>query len=79
MYVCEIAFQENLRTQFQQVANFLRYCRLGKSLLEKVDLIWVDMDTLLSIKLRDSFHNTIKSHYAFLRNPTMSQNISLVT
>lgn len=67
-YIVEIPFSHHLRNTFHKTLSFLRSKNL-KMLVEKTDLRWVTLDTLLSpaFAKRSVFANTISMHRDILR------------
>lgn len=67
MYVIEIPFAPHLRNAFHKTLNFLKYRNLHKVYVEKTDVQWVTLDTMLhDLPKRPVFANTIHAHRELL-------------
>lgn len=67
MYLMEIPFDPSVRKLFDRVVDFLRFSKLPRSMVEKVDLQWVTLHQLRTLKLRSVFQATLERHQALLQ------------
>lgn len=63
MYIAEVPFAPHLRNSFHKTLNFLKYRNLHKVYVEKTDVRWVTLDTLLGdLPKRAVFASTVRQH-----------------
>ena len=63
MYVVEVPFAPHLRNAFHKTLNFLKYRNLHKVYVEKTDVRWVTLQTMLDdLPKRAVFASTVKQH-----------------
>lgn len=67
MYLMEIPFDPSIRKLFERVVDFLRFSKLPKSMVEKVDMQWVTLQQLKTLKLRPVFQATLERHHQLLQ------------
>lgn len=67
MYVVEIPMMPHLRNAFHKALGFLKYRNLHKVYVEKTDVWWVTLETLLGdLPKRSVFAHTVQSNRAVL-------------
>lgn len=71
MYVVEVAFMPHLRNAFHKAIAFLKYRNLHKMYVEKTDVRWVTLRTLLTdLPKRSVFASTVEQHKSVLQAVT---------
>lgn len=74
MYVVEVPFAPHLRNSFHKTLNFLKYRNLHKVYVEKTDVRWVTLDTLMGdFPKRPVFASTARQHRAILEEAVQSR------
>ena len=48
MYVIEVELDENMRKSFVKTYEYLKYVKVNEYILEKTDIQWVSLSTLLA-------------------------------
>lgn len=62
MYLLEVPFDPHVRANFKRTVSFLRFSKLPKAMVEKVDLQWVTLPQLMALNLRSVFHASLLRH-----------------
>ena len=74
MYVVEVPFSPHVRNSFHKTLNFLKYRNLHKVYVEKTDIRWVSLHTMLSdLPKRAVFASTVKQHRDILEKIVQSR------
>jgi len=68
MYLLQVPFDPHLRSAFKKTVAFLRYSKLPKGMVEKVDVQWVTLEQMQRMTLRSVFHSSVMRHYQFLES-----------
>ena len=76
MYLMEVPFDAHVRANFKRTVSFLRFCRLPKSMVEKVDMQWVTLSQLMALNLRTVFHSGLQKHKSALHALTVQCDAS---